>query len=65
MRPFVVLAVALTSPATLSAGELLSQAEGLLRIGVHASEVVEGYRKASTAALRMLEELSCRCVHCP
>lgn len=42
------------------AGELLSQAEGLLRIGVHASEIVEGYRKASVAALRILEELSCR-----
>lgn len=39
------------------AGELLTQAEGLLRIGVHPSEVVEGYKKAAEAAIGYLESM--------
>jgi T-complex protein 1 subunit theta len=40
------------------AGELLSQAEGLLRIGVHPSEIVEGYKRAMDKALLELDTLS-------
>ena len=32
------------------AGDLLSSAEGLLRDGLHTSEVAEGYTKAATKA---------------
>ena len=39
------------------AGELLTQAEELLRLGVHPSEIVEGYKRASEAAYRMLDDL--------
>jgi T-complex protein 1 subunit theta len=41
------------------AGELLSQAESLLRIGVHPSEIVEGYKKAMERASTVLEGLVC------
>lgn len=41
------------------AGELLAQAESLLRIGVHPSEIVEGYKKASEKAMALLEQLVC------
>jgi T-complex protein 1 subunit theta len=41
------------------AGELLSQAEELLRIGVHPSEIVEGYKRAAEQAYTILEGLSC------
>ena len=41
------------------AGELLSQAESLLRIGVHPSEIVEGYKKAMERASTVLESLVC------
>ena len=39
------------------AGELLSQAESLLRLGVHPSEIIEGYGKAADATYKMLDEL--------
>jgi len=39
------------------AGELLSQAESLLRLGVHPAEIIEGYAKASEATYKLLDEL--------
>jgi len=36
------------------AGELLSKAEHLLKMGLHTSDVVEGYDKAGKRALEML-----------
>ena len=39
------------------AGELLAQAQSLLMDGLHTSEVIEGYNKASSLALGMREEL--------
>lgn len=39
------------------AGELLSNAEGLLRDGLHTSEVADGYSKACVKALQVLETL--------
>jgi len=38
-------------------GELLGMAEGLLKDGLHPSEIIDGYTKAATAAYEMLEEL--------
>ena len=40
------------------AGELMLQAEGLLKMGLHPSEILIGYEKASTKALELLEELT-------
>ena len=40
------------------AGELLAQAEGLLRIGVHPAEIVIGYKAALEKALEELPKLS-------
>lgn len=39
------------------AGELLSQAEHLIRDGLHPSEIADGYRKASQEVLRILDTL--------
>lgn len=39
------------------AGELLQQAEYLLRMGLHPSEVIEGYNLASKKTLEILEEI--------
>eukprot|EP01026_Neomeris_dumetosa_P015515 TRINITY_DN1593_c0_g1_i4.p1 TRINITY_DN1593_c0_g1~~TRINITY_DN1593_c0_g1_i4.p1 ORF type:complete len:397 (-),score=69.15 TRINITY_DN1593_c0_g1_i4:88-1230(-) len=39
------------------AGELLSNAEGLIRDGLHTAEVAEGYEKACKKALEILEGL--------
>ncbi|RHY31570.1 hypothetical protein DYB32_003373 [Aphanomyces invadans] len=39
------------------AGELLMQAAGLLRMGLHASEIVTGYKKAYEKALEILNTL--------
>ena len=39
------------------AGELLAQAEELLKDGLHTSEVIEGYNKANAMALEHLESL--------
>ncbi|CBH15910.1 CCT-theta, putative [Trypanosoma brucei gambiense DAL972] len=40
------------------AGELLSQAESLVRMGLHPSEIVEGYKKAGNKSLEILETLT-------
>lgn len=37
------------------AGELLQLAEGLLKLGLHPNDVVEGYKKASKKALELLD----------
>lgn len=37
------------------AGELLQQAEGLIRMGLHPGDVIEGYKKASQKALELLD----------
>jgi T-complex protein 1 subunit theta len=37
------------------AGELLSQAEGLLRLGVHPTDIVEGYKRATIKTLELLD----------
>ena len=39
-------------------GELLHRAEALLRMGLHPSDVIEGYTQASKKALEELEKLS-------
>lgn len=44
------------------AGELLSQAETLLQIGVHPADIIAGYEKASSAATEHLETLVCKTV---
>lgn len=44
------------------AGELLTQAEHLLRIGVHPAEVAEGYKKAMLACEAALGEMVCSTV---
>lgn len=41
------------------AGELLSQAESLVRMGLHTSDVTEGYKKAGAKALEILESQVC------
>ena len=41
------------------ASELLQLASGLLRIGVHPSEIIAGYKKASVKALEVFECLVC------
>ncbi|KAL1928429.1 hypothetical protein VTP01DRAFT_2785 [Rhizomucor pusillus] len=40
------------------AGELLQKAEHLLRLGLHPSEVIQGYELARDRALQILEELA-------
>lgn len=40
------------------AGSLLAKAEGLLRMGLHPSEVIQGYKKASRRVLEMIDELT-------
>jgi len=44
------------------ASELLLQAKGLLRVGVHPSEVISGYKKAAQYTLEHLNELTCHTV---
>ncbi|XP_022719282.1 T-complex protein 1 subunit theta-like [Durio zibethinus] len=39
------------------AGELLQNAEELIRTGLHPSEIISGYTKASSKAIEILEEL--------
>lgn len=41
------------------AGELMIQAESLLKMGLHPSEILIGYEKAAKKALEVLEELPC------
>lgn len=38
------------------AGELLSQAEGLIRMGLHPSDIIAGYKKAGDRAIEVLEK---------
>jgi T-complex protein 1 subunit theta len=38
------------------AGELLSQAEGLVRMGLHPSDIIAGYKKAGERAIEVLEQ---------
>lgn len=40
------------------AGELMSQAEGLLKMGLHPSEILIGYEKASKKCLELVEDLT-------
>ncbi|KAI9230473.1 MAG: T-complex protein 1 theta subunit [Piptocephalis tieghemiana] len=47
-----------TNLVVILAGELLKQAEDLLRLGLHPSEVVTGYELASHKALELISELS-------
>jgi T-complex protein 1 subunit theta len=41
------------------AGELMQQAEGLIKMGLHPSEILIGYEKGAKKALELLETLSC------
>mmetsp|Transcript_22669 Transcript_22669/g.44475 ORF Transcript_22669/g.44475 Transcript_22669/m.44475 type:complete len:539 (-) Transcript_22669:480-2096(-) len=41
------------------ASELLNQAQSLLRVGVHASEIVRGYKRAAEICLEQLHEVVC------
>ncbi|MHA1739266.1 MAG: thermosome subunit alpha [Candidatus Heimdallarchaeota archaeon] len=47
-----------TTTVVIIAGELLKQAEELLNQDVHASVIVEGYRKATDKALEYLKDLA-------
>ncbi|MHA1503589.1 MAG: thermosome subunit alpha [Candidatus Heimdallarchaeota archaeon] len=47
-----------TTTVVIIAGELLKQAEDLLNQDVHASVIVEGYRKATDKALEYLKDLA-------
>merc|ERR1711935_1331005 len=40
------------------AGELLQQAENLLKTGLHPSDIVSGYARATKSAIKMIEGLS-------
>jgi len=40
-------------------GELLTQAESLIKMGLHPVEILNGYDKASARALALMEGLSC------
>lgn len=46
-----------TNMVIVLAGEMLKMAEGLIRIGLHPSDIVAGYEKAQEFALKTLEEL--------
>ena len=39
------------------AGELLSHAENLIRMGLHPSQIVMGYEEASKKSLKILNEI--------
>ena len=41
------------------AGELMTQASSLINMGLHPSEIVIGYEKASKRTLALLEQLTC------
>ena len=47
------------------AGELLGQTEDLLRMGLHASEIVEGYKKAGERLLELLPALAVESIDDP
>lgn len=44
-----------TNLVIIFAGELLKKAEGLLRMGLKTSDIVQGYEKAQNFALKCLE----------
>ena len=44
------------------AGELLGAADGLIKMGLHPSEILIGYEKAGTHALDIMEKLTCHTV---
>mmetsp|Transcript_21195 Transcript_21195/g.35405 ORF Transcript_21195/g.35405 Transcript_21195/m.35405 type:complete len:537 (+) Transcript_21195:33-1643(+) len=46
-----------TNLVVVFAGELLQQAESLIRMGLHISDIVFGYKKAGAKALELLETL--------
>ncbi|KKY20104.1 putative t-complex protein theta [Phaeomoniella chlamydospora] len=46
-----------TNMVIILAGELLKKAEELLRMGLKTSDIVSGYEKAQSVALKLLEEL--------
>lgn len=46
-----------TNMVIIFAGELLKKAEELLRLGLKTSDIVQGYEKAQTFALKCLEDL--------
>ncbi|KAI5290395.1 T-complex protein 1 subunit theta [Ascosphaera aggregata] len=46
-----------TNLVIIFAGELLKKAEGLLRMGLKSSDIVQGYEKAQNFALKCLEDL--------
>lgn len=39
------------------AGELLSQAESLIKMGLHPSQIIDGYEKATKRAVELLHEM--------
>ncbi|TPX57701.1 hypothetical protein PhCBS80983_g03631 [Powellomyces hirtus] len=47
------------------AGELLQHAEYLLKMGLHPSDIIEGYRAASKSCLEILEQISVESVKNP
>eukprot|EP01105_Mastigella_eilhardi_P006320 TRINITY_DN17933_c0_g1_i1.p1 TRINITY_DN17933_c0_g1~~TRINITY_DN17933_c0_g1_i1.p1 ORF type:complete len:554 (-),score=168.38 TRINITY_DN17933_c0_g1_i1:47-1528(-) len=47
-----------TNLVVVFAGELMSQAENLLRMGLPPNKIVEGYKRAGIRALQLLEELT-------
>ncbi|KAL0222975.1 hypothetical protein P9112_002365 [Eukaryota sp. TZLM1-RC] len=48
-----------TNKALLFAGELLLQAESLLKMGIHPSDIINGYEKSLEFVLSQLPELCC------
>lgn len=47
-----------TNFVVVFAGELLSKAEHLIRMGLHPADVIEGYEKASKKALELIEGIA-------
>jgi T-complex protein 1 subunit theta len=48
-----------TNMVIVLAGEMLKMAEGLIRIGLHPSDIAAGYEKAQEFALKTLEGIVC------
>jgi T-complex protein 1 subunit theta len=44
------------------AGELMTQAEGLIKMGLHPSEILIGYEKGAKKCLELLDTLACHTV---
>lgn len=40
-------------------GELMQQAEGLIKMGLHPSEILIGYEKGAKKCLELLDEMTC------